>query len=1156
MNARRLVLSIFATVVGVLMFSSAPALAAPPEAPVTGKATAVTATSALLGGVLNPHAAGEAGFYYFVYAPRGAACTEYGASAEAISAGFEKELVAPPVEIAGLEPSTLYMFCLVDRDEAGATVGSSETFTTLPASPTVEGEAASGVSSTAGTLEGQVNPNNQVTSCEIQYGTTNAYGTKAPCEPASLEGFGNQRAALSVTGLTPGTIYHFRIVAENAGKEKTEGPDQTVTTVPMPNTDPVSAIAARTATLNGHLTLNPVDTQYSFDYKIGTECMGENATPTEDAGSGSGTLASPAVPVTGLIPAMQYSVCFVTSNVFGSETGPAVTFTTPTAPPTITGESVTEDSATAVKLNAQVDPGGAETTYHFEYDTSPYTTSAPHGQSTPESPSIGADNSLHPATAAIQGLQPDTTYHYRIVATNSQSPAGGTDGPDQTFTTETTGGEFALPDGRGYELVSPSQKDGAEVLGIGGGGFTLAAGGATEASEDGTSVTYLASAPVGASPPGNLLSTQMFSTRGAGGWSSLDIATPHKHAIGVDKILSFGEEYLRFSSDLSQALLVPLHETLEPPLAPEIHQEVGGETEIYLRNNATSTFRALVTAEPLPKVEFEGATPDLSHVVFGSHDVFGHVGGGPVGLDPNYPNAEGLYEWADGQTRLVSVLPDRQPANGLLGSSPYVGAKFLDVSATRHAISDDGTRVVWSYEEGSVLFTRDMATGETLQVDAVQSGGGVAGGGVFKVANSDGSRVFFTDGNDLVSGAHGGDLYMFEPARPEGKRLTDLTLGVAGAGSGGVNVLEANEAGTSIYIIGSGNTYLLREAPVGSGSWSSTFVTSGLEESPSAGKEHRAAEALQRQAARVSPSGRYLAFMSRRSLTGYDNRDAISGEPDEEVYWYDAETNRLVCASCDPTGARPVGQYDPEVFPGLAMDPATTWEGRWVAAVIPGWTEDGFQRSTGHQPRYLDDSGRLFFTSSDALVPRDVNGRDDVYEYEPVGVGSCQPPSYGQGASVVFNRTLGGCVGLISAGTGNTDSVFFDASASGSDVFFTTQDGLVSQDKDGTADMYDARVCTQTEACPSSLAVSPACTTTDSCRVAPSPQPGIFAAPATATFAGAGNVTPIPSATKKAAKKKTVRCARGKKRSHGRCVRVKGKNTRAKKARNDRRPGR
>ena len=59
---------------------------------------------------------------------------------------------------------------------------------------------------------------------------------------------------------------------------------------------------------------------------------------------------------------------------------------------------------------------------------------------------------------------------------------------------------------------------------------------------------------------------------------------------------------------------------------------------------------------------------------------------------------------------------------------------------------------------------------------------------------------------------------------------------------------------------------------------------------------------------RVSPDGRYLAFMSERSLTGYDNRDAVSGQPDEEeVYLYDASTGHLACASCNPTGARPVG---------------------------------------------------------------------------------------------------------------------------------------------------------------------------------------------------------------------------------------------------------
>jgi hypothetical protein len=1124
MNARRLVFSILAMVVGVMVFGCASALAAAPEAPVTGPVSGVTATSVTLEGTLNPGASAKAGWYFF-YSTE-ISCL-IGQRATPQEPEVEGQALAEHVEVTGLQPSKTYRVCMVATNEGGeATPSANEvSFTTLAAPPAVEGESVSGVTVSEAHLGATVNANNQeVTKCEFRYGTeaSLATSTTVGCEPASLAGvYGGQGVGVSVSVLHADETYYYRVVVENAAHEKTEGTIEHFITGPeTPEGLKAEPIGTTTATLNG--VLDPKATipgeagTYEFLWRSAMTCEGGGSSGGSSAG---GIAEAVKAELTGLLPGSTYTFCLRARNVVGAEALSApVKFMTLAVEPVIVAESesVTEVTAISAKLHAEIDPGAEETTYRFEYGTS-----SAYGQSTPASAPIGSDNES-PGMAAIQGLQPGTTYHYRIVATNSQSPAGGTPGPDQTFTTETTGGEFALPDGRAYELVSPIQKDGAEVLGIGGGGITFAAGGATEASEDGTSVTYLATAPVGANPPGNLFQTQMFSTRGAGGWSSLDIATPQKHPTGVFDDLNAGEEFLRFSSDLSHALLRPHFPQLEPPLAPEIHQEVGSEREIYLRDNATNTFRAVVTSEPLPLVNFEGATPDLSHVVFG----------GPVGLDPSYPTAEGLYEWADGQTRLVSVLPEHKPASGHTRRAGEVGYSNplrlgsnsvtevgMTVSATRHAISDDGTRVVWNEQDGR-LFTRNMTTGETLQVDAVQSGGGVAGGGDFQAANSDGSRVFFT-GGILVSGAHVGDLYMFEPARPEGERLTDLTLAVAGAIPGAVNVLEANEAGTSIYINSSGGTYLLREAPVGSGSWSSTFVTSGLEEGSFVKLSD--GEPLQRQAARVSPSGRYLAFMSRRSLTGYDNRDAISGEPDEEVYWYDAETNRLVCASCDPTGARPVGQYDAvEAFPPIAMDPPGVWKGSWIAAVIPGWTQVHAPLSTGHQPRYLDDSGSLFFTSSDALVPRDVNGREDVYEYEPVGAGSCRPPSYGQGASVVFNRTLGGCVALISAGTGNTDSVFFDASASGSDVFFTTEDGLVQNDGDGAVDMYDARVCTQTEPCPSSFAVSPACTTTDSCRVAPSPQPGVFAAPATATFVGAGNVTPTPTVMKSTTKSKSA----------------------------------
>jgi hypothetical protein len=119
--------------------------------------------------------------------------------------------------------------------------------------------------------------------------------------------------------------------------------------------------------------------------------------------------------------------------------------------------------------------------------------------------------------------------------------------------------------------------------------------------------------------------------------------------------------------------------------------------------------------------------------------------------------------------------------------------------------------------------------------------------------------------------------------------------------------------------------------------------------------------------ARVSQDGRWLAFMSDRDLTGYDTRDAATGSPDEEVYLYNASTEALSCASCDPTGAQPVGVSGPN---------------GGVAASVPAWYAQGVaEHKSSYQPRYLSNEGRLFFESKDALVPVDVNGVTDVYEY-------------------------------------------------------------------------------------------------------------------------------------------------------------------------------
>ena len=224
------------------------------------------------------------------------------------------------------------------------------------------------------------------------------------------------------------------------------------------------------------------------------------------------------------------------------------------------------------------------------------------------------------------------------------------------------------------------------------------------------------------------------------------------------------------------------------------------------------------------------------------------------------------------------------------------------------------------------------------------------------------------------------------------------------------------------------------------------------------------------------------------------------------------------------------------------MDPEKAWgpnKPYWVSAMLPGWAQpEQSGAGTIYQPRYLSDEGRLFFDSAEGLVPQDTNGRVDVYEYEPGGVGSC-----GDGS---------GCVYLISGGTGSKDSTFVDATPSGNDVFFVSESQLVSQDTDNAYDMYDARACTDATRCFSVAPVPPpACTSADACRPGPTPQPPIFGAPASATFSGPGN--PVGAVSKPAVLKrsgKPKRKAKARRGGHGR--KRKGKARKSRVARSPR----
>jgi hypothetical protein len=545
---------------------------------------------------------------------------------------------------------------------------------------------------------------------------------------------------------------------------------------------------------------------------------------------------------------------------------------------------------------------------------------------------------------------------------------------------------------------------------------------------------------------------------------------------------------------------------------------------LYLRDSANGAFRPLEVESNVPaglgereQPHFFAATPDFSHVVFGT----------PPALTPEAVSGEGLctcysgevlnvYEWHSGRLELVNILPDgttrpgAQAGNGELGQT--IGGEMV-----AHAISNDGRWVVWRYgtlipaTKNVSMYVRDMVNKRTVKIGGPHAR--------FETMSSDGSKIFFAETEQGL----GGDLYVFDTATGTQNDLT-ASHGSAEHSAGVQNaVMGASRDGGYIYFVATGvlasgavsgadNLYLLHD---GAGGWTTTFIASLSKEDEHTwgGGNHAIGSAHEDPwlvSSEVSSNGRYVAFMSNSPLTGYDNRDAVSGQRDEEVFLYDAASNRLVCASCDPTGARPVGVLDPANEPELLLvDKPGMWGAfqgsgsHWLAGSLVGWNNTLNRAS--YQPRYVMDSGRLFFNSPVALVPQDTNGLEDVYQYEPSGVGSCAREGAG------FSEASGGCVSLISSGQSSAESAFMDASETGNDVFFVTSDKLVSEDYDNAYDMYDAHVCTSAVPCRAEPVSPPECTSGDSCKAAPSPQPTIFGAAPSATFNGVGNVTASPS---------------------------------------------
>ncbi len=500
-----------------------------------------------------------------------------------------------------------------------------------------------------------------------------------------------------------------------------------------------------------------------------------------------------------------------------------------TGAPSVAGQSVSDVRNDGASLAGEIDPDGFLTDYWFEYGAcgSPTSCAASGFEGRTAEGSLAAGTEVEGVGAQVSGLRAGTTYHYRLVAENTQGRVGGGEALFSTWGT----GTFGLPDGRAWEMVSPIDKHGALIQPLG-------EGWAIQAAARGGAMVYEAFSPTESDSAGYPLYQPALATRGSGGgWSSRDLAIPH----AMPTRISVGEgwEFKYFSEGLSRAIVQPIGPftpcepepgTRQPCVSPEATEQTAFLGSDYAGGSASrepctsSCFTPLVTAantpvgtkfgisvlagECPPKTfcgpMFLDATPDLSHVLLESRAALT-----PSSAAGREIPADSLYEWSEGrpaseELRLVSVLPGNEKGEALPGTEPFVGIT-PEYPNVRHAISSDGERVVWaSHAPGHHLYLRVNATqpqspldehGECqIAVDActVQLDAGLSGEAQFQTANTEETHIFFTDVSEKEQ-----DMYEYNVAPHQLVRMTTGARVVGGAAG-------ASEDGSWLYFVGKG----------------------------------------------------------------------------------------------------------------------------------------------------------------------------------------------------------------------------------------------------------------------------------------------------------------------------------------------------------------
>ena len=666
-----------------------------------------------------------------------------------------------------------------------------------------------------------------------------------------------------------------------------------------------------------------------------------------------------------------------------------------TRAPEIKSTTASGITQTEAEFLASVNSGNLVTSYTFEYTTQESFEAEGFAGATvagvDELPSGNLDDEAYaPAT----GLQAGTKYRFRVVAENEKG-SDELEGAFSTYPSYTTasapcGNELLrvglselLPDCRAYELVTPADTNGRAPVGVGqeGGWFTT-----HQVAPSGDKLPFRVEGGTlpNSNGTGSYLGDPFVASRGAAGWNTAFTGPSAAEAVAITPGgVSPDVGYSFWTAENKGSALIEGKSTSYLRY-PDGHFQVLGEGSIGTDLGALGLLIS------------EGG----DHVIFGVG--YGASAAAAVQIEPDGPPSgnQGIYDRTpDGAVHVVSLKPGDTP----LGAGE---------SAVYQGTSLDGEGVAFTV--GSTLYLR-YQNDETYEVGGVDFAGVAEGG----------HQIFYVEG---------GSLWRFDALTGErtpfsNGAVTPVIVSPDGSTAYFVSTSElsseANPNG-AVAVAGQQNLYISREGEVSfvgtvtdrdvKGRFNGTRQVDGLGLWMTANGQPEVGR-LGIDPARSTPDGDSLLFQSRAPLDGYDP------EGHAQVYRYDATGQTLDCISCNPTEA------------------AATSD-----ATLQSENREGFALFLPHAwlQNLRPDGRRAIFQSSEPLVPGDTDGRQDVYEWEDEGVGSCLTP--------------GGCISLLSSGHSARNDYLWAVSESGDDVFFITSDLLLPADQDETPSIYDARV--------------------------------------------------------------------------------------------------